>query len=537
MHGLATSGGHSRLLAGLSPLLLVTPVPAAAVAEFFFAWRSSLRDLLRLFWRTVLNVFSMTQTLHSFLQTYRSHFRETLRLSGPVIIGQLGFTLMGVIDSVMIGDVSYVHLSASSLANGLFIILTIVGMGITFALTPLVAEAEAAGRDRQVGIFLRQGTYVGLLASLLLGGLVYGSAEVLHWLDQPAQDIVLADSYLKILSLSVPSFLLFMVFKQFTDGLSRTRVAMYMTLIGLVINVGANWVLIYGHFGLPRLELDGAGWGTLLSRVIMMLGMIGYVLWHRSFARFELRRHWGRFDQAVMKKILALGLPAGMQHFFEVAAFIGCTFLMGWMPEPSVNRAAHQIVLNLASIAFMVTLGFSMGATIRVGNALGRRDFVNLRRAGLTGIMLAIGFMLCSAVVFIVGRHWLPTFFNDNPDVLAVSARLMVIAAFFQLFDGAQAVGVGILRGIHDVKLPTGITFLAYWVLCLPFGYLLGIAWEWGADGVWYALASSLMLSACLLTARFWQLSTRMIQRGEVLPGLETSEQPEPSPAPVGVVE
>jgi MATE family multidrug resistance protein len=466
----------------------------------------------------------MPHVLQRFFDTYGNHFRETIRLSGPVIIGQLGFTLMGVIDSLMIGDISYVHLSASSLANGMFIIITIVGMGITFALTPLVAEAEAAGRNQQVGVFLRQGTYVGLLASLVLGVLVFGSAEALYWLDQPEQDIVLADSYLKILSLSVLPFLLFMVYKQFTDGLSRTRVAMYMTLLGLAINVGANWVLIYGHLGFPRMELDGAGWGTLLSRIVMVVGMVGYVMWDRSFDRFSLRQHWGRFDRAVMRKILDLGLPAGMQHFFEVAAFIGCTFVIGWMPEASANRAAHQIVLNLASIAFMVSLGISMGATIRVGNALGRRDFPNLRRAGLTGIMLAMGFMLASAMLFIAGRHLLPAYFNDNPLVLEVSARLMIIAAFFQLFDGTQAIGVGILRGIQDVRIPTLITFVAYWVLCLPLGYLLGIPLGLGADGVWYALALSLMVSAILLSARFWHLSTRMIRQGELLPSMALPE-------------
>lgn len=460
----------------------------------------------------------MRQTLQTFLSDYRRHFRETLHLSGPVIIGQLGFILTGVIDSLMIGDVSYVHLSASSLANGMFIILTIIGMGISFALTPLVAEAEAAGQDRKVGTFFRQGIYVGILASLVLGSLVYGSAEGLHWLDQPEQDVVLARSYQQILSLSVLPLLIFMVCKQFTDGLSRTRVAMYMTLIGLAVNVVANWVLIYGQWGFPRLELDGAGWGTLLSRVVMMLGMIGYLLRHHSFARFHLREGWGRFDQAVSRKILQIGLPSGFQHFFEVAAFIGCTLIIGWMPEASANRAAHQIVLHLASISFMVTLGFSVGATIRVGNALGRRDFVNLRRAGVTGVLMATGFMLCSAIVFIAGRNLLPAYFNENAVVLEISARLMIIAAFFQLFDGTQAVGVGILRGLQDVRIPTLITFVAYWLISLPLAYGLGIGLEMGVDGVWYALAISLMVSAFTLNGRFWALSSRMIRRGEVLP-------------------
>ncbi len=455
----------------------------------------------------------MRQRFRTFSPDYRRHLKETLHLAWPVIIGMMGFNLMGLIDSLMIGDLSYVHLSAASLATGVFNILTIIGMGLSFALSPLVAEADSADRPGRVADLLRQGTYVGLITAVVLGFGVYYAAEILYWLDQPEQDVVLADSYLRILSYSVVPLLVFMIFKQFSDGLSLTRPAMYITLLGLLVNVVGNWLLIYGYWGLPRLELDGAGWGTLLSRLVMMVAMVAYVVRGQSFGRYRLAEGWGRLNRPLMRRIAALGLPSGFQHFFEVGAFVGCTLIIGWMDEASANRAAHQIVLQLASVSFMIVLGFSAAATIRVGSALGRRDWLNLRRAGMTGVGVAIAFMSGSALVFVLGRHFFPPFFNENPRVLEIAASLMGIAALFQIFDGVQAIGVGILRGIQDVRIPTAVTFLAYWVINLPLGYGLGIGLNWGVQGVWYALMVSLAISAILLTSRFWYLSGQMGER------------------------
>jgi len=461
----------------------------------------------------------MQQRLLRFFSPYRTHFRETLSLSIPVIIGQLGFVMMGFIDSLMIGDIGYVHLSASALANGIFFILSVIGMGISFALTPLVAEADAAGKLGRVGDLFRNGLYVAMATSFILGILIYFSAEILPFLDQPAEDIALAETYLRILSISTLPLLVFMALKQFADGLSYTRLAMYITLAGLVVNAGANWVLIYGKFGLPRLELDGAGYGTLFSRVFMMVAMFIYVLRNQAFAKYKLQEGWRNIKEPIIKKILSIGLPSGFQHFFEVAAFVGCTVIIGWLGETaSADRAAHQIVLQMISIAFMVAMGFSAGATIRVGNALGKKDYPNVQRAGLTGVFLAVGFMACSATTLVLGRNIFPAFFNDTPYVLEVSARLMIIGALFQLFDGIQAVGVGILRGIQDVVIPTVITFVAYWVINLPLGYLFALPMGMGVDGIWYSFVVSLIVSASLLMARFMRMTNKMAKDNQPIP-------------------
>lgn len=453
---------------------------------------------------------------------YRKHFRETIFLSIPVIIGQLGHVLMGFIDNLMIGDVGPVHLSAAALANGIFFILTVLGIGITFAITPLVAEADAAQKPHKVGQYLRQGVWVGIGVSVLISLGVYFSADLLYYLDQPRDDVDLAYSYLKILSFSVIPMVFFLVYKQFTDGLSLTRPAMYITLLGLGFNTLANWVLICGRWGFPGLELDGAGYGTLASRIFMMVLMMGYVLTDKRFKKYDVRMKWREFRPKIVRKILEIGFPSGLQYFFEVGAFVGAAVVIGWMENGSANRAAHQIAMNFAGITYMIVTGIAAGATIRVGNSLGRKDTLAMRRAGLSGIYLGGAFMLLAAIVFVFGKESLPRMFVDDPYVLGLAAKLMIIAAFFQLFDGIQAVCVGILRGIQDVRVPTLITFVAYWIIALPLGYFLGFTLNWGVEGIWYSFLVSLVFASVMLTGRFLRL-TRSAPKPPDKQAVETS--------------
>lgn len=444
--------------------------------------------------------------------TYRHHIRETLSLSIPVIIGQVGQYLMQFIDNLMIGQISYVHLSAGALANIFFFVLTILGLGITFAISPLVAEADGAKQNKKVGEYFVHGIWVSLFASVILGLAVYFGADLMFYMDQPGEDVELAYSYTQILSYSVFPMLLFLVAKQFADGLSLTRPAMYITLLGLGFNTFVNWLLIFGNWGFPRLELDGAGIGTLASRTFMAILMVLYILYHKRFKDYPLREGWLKLKWEPMKKILDIGLPSGLQYFFEIAAFGGSTLMIGWLTDGSANRAAHQIALQMAAMAYMVVLGFSAGASIRVGNALGRKDYVYVRYAGLAGILLAAVFMAMAGVVFLLGKDAFPTLFTDDPFVISVASKLMMIAGAFALFDGIQGVGVGILRGIQDVRIPTIITFIAYWVINLPVGYFLGFTLGLGVYGIWYGFVISLAITAFFLTWRFRILTRQLIE-------------------------
>lgn len=487
--------------------------------------------------------------LQSFWASHKIHARDTLLLALPVIAGQLGQFLMGFIDTIMIGQISgeplpdarligatlmegshtSAYLSAANLSNVFFIILTVVGMGVAFAISPLVAEAFSKGDKQRVGDYLKQGTWVGVGMSVIIAIGVYYSVELLPFMKQPHEDIDLAVSYTRILSLSVLPMMIFLVFKQFTDGLSLTVPAMIITIMGLVFNVGINSLLIFGRpeWGIPRLELDGAGWGTLASRTFMMVLMIGYVLTAKRFKELGLRRGWLRVQEKVMGKILAIGIPSGLQYFNEVAAFGGATIMIGMLDNGSVSRAAHTVAIQMAALSFMVVMGISAAASIRVGNALGQRNPLELRRAGTTGIIMAGLFMSFSAIIFLIGRDFFPSFFSRDEEILKIASQLMVIAAAFAIFDGIQSVGVGILRGMQDVQIPTIITAIVYWLVSLPVGAVLGFSADpnsevslpfglgLGVHGMWWGFVMSLLLASILLTWRFWSLTGTMIAQAE----------------------
>ncbi|MEM9720884.1 MAG: MATE family efflux transporter [Bacteroidota bacterium] len=446
------------------------------------------------------------QVFQSFWQDYKPHFQATLSLSIPVMVGQLGTILMTFIDNLMIGDISYVHLSAASLGHGMFIIIAILGVGLTMALSPLVAEAHGANDLGRCDQYLKGGLAVGIGSGLFLGLLVYLSAYLLPYMGQPAEDVRLAQPYLKILGLATVPMLLFLVLKHFSDGLSLTRVAMYITLIGLCFNTFANWLLIYGKWGLPRLELTGAGIGTFLSRMLMFVLMAMYIAWNRKFKYFQPFSGWSKDLRSIIRRILKVGIPSGLQFFFEVGAFVGAALMVGWLG--SAERAAHQIVIQMAAVTFMVVSGIAAGSAIRVGNSLGRKDRLGVRQSGLAGIYLSVIFMLFSGIAFVLGRNILPHMFVDEVFVLEIASQLMLLAGFFQLFDGVQAVGIGILRGIQDVRIPTVFAFISYWLVNLPLGYVLGFLTPLGIWGVWFAFIVSLGLASYLMVNRFLKMTS-----------------------------
>ena len=475
----------------------------------------------------------MQRILYNLRTHYPEHFRKTISLSVPVIVAQLGLVLMGVIDNMMIGDVGYEYLSAASLANSIFFIITVLGIGITFAISALVAEADAAGKPGICSNYLQQGIWVSIFTSVILAVLIWCGSLLLPFLNQPEQDVELAQPYLNILSISVLPMLMFMAFKQFSDGLSLTRPAMYITLAGLIFNTFANWLLIYGNWGFPKLELTGAGYGTLCSRIFMMILMVAYILFNARFKKYQILSGLGRLDLSVIKKIIRIGIPSGFQYFFEVGAFGGAVLLIGLIGMK--ERSAHQIVISMAATAYMVTTGFAAGATIRVGNALGKRDYVNMQRAGFAGIILSTVFMTFSAIVFLLGRYWIPSLFVEDQEVLKLAAGLMIITAFFQVFDGIQAVAIGILRGLQDVAFPTAITFIAYWLIALPVGSLLAFPLGMGLKGIWYGFVISLAFAAVSLTYRFWKLTERKrLQKEEDRQDVPLTAN---SPLPVGKIE
>ena len=432
---------------------------------------------------------------------YKEHIKRTLELSYPVIIGQLGFIMMGVVDSLMVGVLGPVPLAAASLGNSLTLLIFIVGIGVSFAVTPLVAISVGAKKYSECGIYFRQSLLVNVTFGLILMSVTIICSEFIVYFDQPVEVIAIAKSYTKILGLSAIPMMLFQTYKQFIEGLSIMKPAMIITILANIVNALTNWVLIFGNLGFPALGLDGAGWATFSSRVFMASGLMIYVMNKHSFKQYDVSFHFKNINLPVIKKILSLGLPSGIQYFFEVGAFAFAVIMIGWLGTDQL--AAHQIAINLASISFMVVLGLSTAGSIRVGNAVGEQNVKQIRSAGFTTIIIAICFMAMSGVAFIAFRNLLPMLYIDDETVISIASSLLIIAALFQLSDGVQAVGIGILRGLTDVKIPTAITFIAYWVVGLPTGYFLGFNLGYDVQGVWIGLLAGLTTSAVLLTLRF----------------------------------
>lgn len=424
------------------------------------------------------------------------------------MLSQLSHVMVGVTDSIMVGHVGATSLAASSLANVIFNLLVLFGIGVSYAITPLVATAEGEGDTTKISDTLRHGLMIAFINGLFLIGVVLLCRPILHHIDQPEEVVNLATPYLTVLAFSLLPVLIFQSFRQFAEGLSNTRIAMIIMLGSVFLNVLLNYFLIYGHAGFPALGLLGAGYGSLVARIMMMLAITGYIYFSKHFITYRPGFAIGNYSRKVFRGLLKIGLPTGMQYIFEVAAFDFSAIMMGWLGTNAL--AAHQIAINLATISYMTTSGLASAATIRVSNELGKRNITKLRNVAYTLILMALVSMLLWAILFITGRSFLPTLYIDDLEVIKIATPLIVIAGFFQLSDGAQVVCTGALRGLQDVRMPTVFIFIAYWVIGLPLGYYLGFKAGFGSEGIWYGLLIGLTLTASAMFIRFRRLLKRL---------------------------
>ena len=458
------------------------------------------------------------------LSQYTKEFRYNWTLAAPVILGMLGHTFVSFVDNVMVGQLGTAELAAVSLGNSFMFIAMSLGIGFSTAITPLVAAADAEGNFAAGKSAFKHGLFLCTVLGITLFLGVYFSKPFLAYMDQPEEVVELAGPYLDLVAFSLIPLIVFQAFKQCSDGLSMTRAPMYATLLANVVNIGLNYVLIFGKFGFPQLGIVGAAIGTLASRVIM----VGYLwlLMKRNLKSkdYVLKIKLFVLENAMIKRILSLGFPSALQMFFEVAIFTAAIWMSGILGKNP--QAANQIALNVASMTFMVAMGLSVASMIRVGNQKGLKRFRELRRIAhsifLLTIILAGGF----AVLFLIFHNMIPKLyvdfddaqnFADNFEVVQIAARLLLVAAIFQISDGVQVVVLGALRGMQDVKIPTFITFIAYWVVGFPISYYLGLHTEYKSAGIWIGLLAGLTVSGVLLYIRFSILSKRLIAEKDAL--------------------
>ncbi len=440
---------------------------------------------------------------------FRKEFRINMKLAYPVMLTQLGQIMVNVADSIMVGQLGEASLASVSLGFSFFIEFLILAFGFSFALSPLVAEADANNNKVRIQAYFTHSMWLNVGIAFILILLAYLSAPIMYHIDQPLEIIPQAQSYFLISVWSILPLMIFQTMRQFSEGISLTLPVTITTLIANFINVLLNYGFIFGNWGFPRLEVAGAAWATLIARILMILLMLVVLRnWNKANQYLE-DLNWKRFHMKIFKKLSLLGMGTSFQMFFEVSAFALAAIIIGTAGK--LELSAHQIAINLASITFMFCVGLSVSATIRVGNQLGKKNFTYLREVAYSNIYLVMIIMAVFATTFIVFRNFFPTLYVDSPEVWDIAASLLIVAAFFQLSDGIQVVCLGALRGMQDVKVPTWITFVVYYIITIPLGYYLAVPYGMKALGMWIALGVGLSISAIALVVRFHRLSNRLI--------------------------
>ncbi|MCC9135187.1 MATE family efflux transporter [Pontibacter silvestris] len=442
---------------------------------------------------------------------YKKHFSKNFFLAYPVVLSQLGHILVSVFDSLMVGQIGTVPLAAASLGNSIFTITMLFGLGVSLSITPLIAAADGRNNYTRISLLLLNGLVSNVLLGILTFIAGYFLSPYIIYLNQPEQVVHMAVPYINILFLSMVPFMVFQAFRQFAEGLSLTKQAMYISIVANSLNIVLNYIFIWGKLGLPAMGLVGAGWATLISRIIMAFMMAAYILFNK---RFVIYRHYLRLRHLSlvhMYRIFKLGIPISSQMVFEMGAFSFSAIMIGWMGAKEL--AAHQIAINIASVTYMMASGIAAAATIRVGNQKGLKDYRAMRIAGYSSFAMAVMFMVSSGLLMILFHQLIPMLYIDDPVVIQIASTLLIIAALFQISDGIQVVGLGALRGLEDVRIPSVITLIAYWVIGLPVGYFLSFKAGYGVSGIWMGLLAGLSSAALLLFLRFRTLSSHLSKR------------------------
>lgn len=454
------------------------------------------------------------------LEQYTKEFKYNLSLSFPVILGLLGHTIVQLVDNIMVGQLGTTELAAISLGNSFVFIAMSLGIGFSTAITPLVAQADGRKDRAAAQDVLSHGVVLCMILGVSLFIAVFSVRKLMYSMGQPPAVVEYAFPYLKWVAASLVPLIIFQAYKQFADGLSKTRPAMYATVFSNILNVIINYFLIFGYGGFPKMGVEGAAIGTLIARIGAVIFILLFIQYHSLFKGYSLRIGFKKQRISLFKKILSLGFPSALQMFFEVAFFTMAIWMSGILGKNS--QAANQIALNLSSMTFMFAMGLGVVAMIRVGNQFGMKTYVDLRRIAISLFLLIGLFDVLFCIIYLSFNDQLPWIYLENYgaatpadalEVVSISAGLLLVSGFFQITDGLQAVILGALRGIQDVNVPTTLTFISYMVIGLPVSYYLGLKTSLGAVGIWLGLLTGLSTSALLLFLRFQHQTKKLLNQ------------------------
>ena len=430
-----------------------------------------------------------------------THYKALLKLGIPIVIGQLGMIVLGFADTLMIGHHSTKDLAAASFVNNIFNLVIIFATGFSYGLTPIVGSLFGKGEQKSVGRTLKNALWanglLGLLLSILMGILYLN----IHRLGQPEELLPLMRPYYMVLLVSLIFVMLFNAFKQFADGITDTKTPMWLLIGGNALNILGNWVLIYGHFGFPEMGLLGAGVATLTSRILMFVAFIGIFLIAKRYHIYKEGFAEGKLNRRDFKELNKLGWPVALQMGMETASFSLATIMVGWLG--AIALAAHQVMLTIGQLGYMMYYGMAAAVAVRVSNFHGQKDTEAVHHASSAGFHLILLMAVIVSVPLFLLRHQIGGWFTDNAEVTLMVASLIVPFIIYQFGDGMQCNYSNALRGIADVKPVMYIAFIAYFIISLPAGYLFGFVFDWGLTGIWLSFPFGLTSAGLMFYFRF----------------------------------
>ena len=449
--------------------------------------------------------------------TFAIEFRQTLSLALPIMVAQVGQMLMGLTDTLVVGRLGVAPLAAVAFSNTIVITLFVCGIGMLTSIGVVGAQAHGAGHSQTKQAVLRISVWLSTGLGLSLVLLVLSTHPWFRIFGQSELVLVAAEPFLNILAWSLVPALGYMGAKIFCDCLGRPTVPMLILYLAVLTNALLNWLLVFGNCGAPRLGLEGSAWATVLSRLVAMLGTVGYAL---RITNADIRVFSpARIDWKMLKSLLRLGTPVALQYLSEVAAFSFGAIMMGWIGAGAL--AAHQIAITCAATTFMFPLGVSQAVAVRIGHAVGSGAQTIIRRIGFAGLGMSAVVTAGFAMLFALGGRSIAQLFSRDAEVTSTSAALLLIAGIFQLADGIQVTAAGALRGLADVRVPMLLAYLFYWGIAIPAAYFISFVLKFGAIGIWIGFALGLFTAAVVLTLRFFLLTGT----GRVIPMVAAAER------------
>jgi len=416
--------------------------------------------------------------------------------------------IAAIADNVMVGHLGSTPLAAVAFANTINSMIMLFGIGVAMGLTPLMGSAHGKKDEKEKASLFKHGLVSNVIVGVGLTTLMLSLIPLMPYFGQPEEVIEATIPYYIMISLSILFTMLFFHFKQFGEGIYITKPTMVITIVANIINIGLNFVFIYGMFGFPAYGVLGAGIATLISRILMVLAIFLYFKFTFLRTYFQtFGNHY--FSWEKLRFILKNSLPIGFQYIIEVSAFALGAIMIGWLG--TISLAAHQIAINLVSVTYLAASGIAAATTIRISNLHGLGKNIQVFQAANSGIKITFVFMIFASIIFLLGNQFLPSLYIDEMPVIVMASKLILIGVLFQLVDGLQVVELGILRGLNDLKIPTYATAIAYWVIGLPTSYIVGIHFGFGAEGVWFGFLAGLSASALMLFMRYSIIKKRIL--------------------------